>query len=146
MNQNALVYADSVLVPVSCDYLSLVGVKQVLKTLKNVREHLKHEVALLGVLPTFYDVRNSIARSCVESLTEHFGDRCLPPIRVNTKLREAPSVRKTIFEHAPESHGAHDYAALVERVRSLRGDARATEHAASYAPPPMKTIQLEAAP
>lgn len=147
MNQNALVYADSVLVPVSCDYLSLVGVKQVLRTLKNVREHLKHEVALLGVLPTFFDVRNSIARSCVESLEEHFEERCLNPIRVNTKLREAPSVRKTIFEHAPESHGALDYMGLVERVRALRGDPKATDHAARFTPSRVeRTTQLDASP
>lgn len=121
MNQNALIYADSVLVPVSCDYLSLVGVKQVMRTLKNVRELLKHPVHLLGVLPTFFDVRNKIARDAVAALTEHFGERCLPPIRVNTKLREAPSTKQTIFEHAPESHGALDYLALVDRVCALRG-------------------------
>jgi chromosome partitioning protein len=129
MNQNALVYADSVLVPVSCDYLSLVGVKQVLRTMRNVRDLLKHEVALLGVLPTFYDVRNKIARDSVASLTEHFGERCLPPIRVNTKLREAPSVRQTIFEYAPDSHGALDYMAVVDHVRRLRGDARLVDRA-----------------
>ena len=122
MNQNALVYADSVVVPVSCDYLSLVGVRQVLKTLKNVRTLLDHQVALLGVVPTFFDVRNKIGREAVEALEGHFGERCLPPIRVNTKLREAPSCKKTIFEHAPQSHGAMDYRALVERVVNLRGD------------------------
>jgi chromosome partitioning protein len=116
MNQNALVYADSVIIPVSCDYLSLVGVKQVLRTIKNVREMLKHDVAILGVVPTFYDVRNKIAREAVDALQAHFGDRCLPPIRVNTKLREAPSAKQTIFEYAPDSHGAADYLALVERV------------------------------
>ncbi len=121
MNQNALVYADSVLIPVSCDYLSLVGVRQVLRTLKSVRTLLKHEVQLLGVLPTFFDVRNTIARDAVKALTDHFGERCLPPIRVNTKLREAPSCKQTIFEHAPESHGALDYLALVERIVRLRG-------------------------
>ena len=144
MNQNVLVYADSVLIPVSCDYLSLVGVKQVLKTLKNVKEHLQHDVALLGVLPTFFDVRNSIARSCIESLEEHFGERCLTPIRVNTKLREAPSVRKTIFEHAPESHGALDYSRLVDRIRGMRGDTRALDHAANFSPPRIERAQLDA--
>jgi nitrogenase subunit NifH len=44
-------------------------------------------------------------------------------VRASTKLREAPSVRKTIFEHAPDSHGAEDYRALVEHVRRVRGDA-----------------------
>ena len=124
MNQNALVYADSVLVPVSCDYLSLIGVRQVLRTLKNVRTMLKHQVRLLGVVPTFFDVRNKISREAVSALTEHFGERCLPPVRDNTKLREAPSAKQTIFEYAPESHGALDYMGLVDHVRRLRGDAR----------------------
>lgn len=127
MNQNALVYADSVLVPVACDYLSLIGVRQVLRTLKSVRRLLKHPVHMLGVLPTFYDVRNKIGRESMEALQEHFGERCLPPIRVNTKLREAPSAKKTIFEHAPTSHGAADYLTLVEHVVRLRGDAGLVE-------------------
>ncbi len=123
MNQNALVYADSALLPVSCDYLSLVGVRQVLKTLKNVRELLHHDVRLLGVLPTFFDVRNRIAREAVDALESHFGERCLPPIRVNTKLREAPSAKQTIFEYAPDSHGALDYQRLVEHIAALGADA-----------------------
>ncbi|HJL14550.1 MAG TPA: ParA family protein [Sandaracinaceae bacterium LLY-WYZ-13_1] len=133
MNQNALVYADSVLVPVSCDYLSLVGVRQVLRTLKSVRTLLKHRVQLVGVLPTFFDVRNKISREAVDALTEHFGERCLPPIRVNTKLREAPSAKQTIFEYAPDSHGALDYLALVERIVHLRGDAAPVERVAAIA-------------
>ena len=127
MNQNALVYADSVLVPVSCDYLSLIGVRQVLRTLKSVRTLLKHRVQLLGVVPTFFDVRNKISREAVDALTEHFGERCLMPIRVNTKLREAPSAKQTIFEYAPDSHGALDYLALVDRVVRLRGDTALVE-------------------
>jgi chromosome partitioning protein len=142
MNQNALVYADSVVIPVSCDYLSLIGVRQVLRTLRHVRDLLKHEVAILGVLPTFYDVRNKIARDAVATLQEHFGERCLPPIRVNTKLREAPTARQTIFEYAPESHGALDYLHLVEHVRRLRGEAGLLDRAASGA----STVALAAAP
>ena len=119
MNQNALVYADSVIVPVSCDYLSLVGVKQVLKTLRNVRELLKHDVDIVGVLPTFYDARNRVARDAVEALRKHFGDKCLPPIRVNTRLREAPTAKQSIFEYDPECHGATDYRQLVQHVLSV---------------------------
>ena len=116
MNQNALVFADSVIVPVACDYLSLVGVKQVIKTIKNVRELLDHDIEVLGVLPTFYDVRNRIARESLDTLKRHFGEHCLPPVRVNTRLKEAPSVKQTIFELAPESHGAEDYRHLVRHV------------------------------
>ncbi|MDH5493465.1 MAG: ParA family protein, partial [Myxococcales bacterium] len=121
MNQNALVYADSVLIPVACDYLSIVGVKQVLKTLKSVHALLGHEVRILGVLPTFHDARNRISREALDTLTKHFGERCFAPIRVNTRLKEAPSVKQTIFEHAPSSRGADDYRRLVQSVLSGPG-------------------------
>jgi len=110
------VYADSLLVPVACDYLSLVGVRQVLRTVKSVRELLHHDVRLAGVIPTFFDVRNRISRDSLETLQKHFGDRCFSPVRVNTRLREAPSAKQTIFEYAPESHGAADYRVAVERL------------------------------
>lgn len=119
MNQNALMYANSVVVPVSCDYLALVGVKQVLRTIKNMREAFHHDLQLLGVLPTFFDVRNRICRDAVDALSKHFQDRYLPPVRVNTKLREAPSVKQTIFEYAPESSGATDYLCLVQHIMDL---------------------------
>ena len=119
MNQNAMVYADSVVVPVACDYLSLVGVKQVLRTIRNVRELLQHDVQLLGVLPTFFDVRNRISREAILTMREHFEGRCYDPIRINTKLREAPSAKQTIFEYAPKSHGAEDYMRLVQRVTAV---------------------------
>ena len=119
LNQNALVYADQILIPVSCDYLSLVGVQQVLRTVKHVNELLHHPVSIQAVLPTFFDVRNRIARDSVATLKDHFGDRVTHPIRINTRLREAPMERRTIFEYAPDSHGAEDYAALADRL--LRG-------------------------
>src|SRR5262249_54588952 len=75
LNQNALVFADGILVPVACDFLSLVGVRQVIKTVKNVNALLHHPVQIYGVLPTFYDARARICRDAVETLKEHFGDR-----------------------------------------------------------------------
>ena len=116
LNQNALVFADGILVPVACDFLSLVGVRQVIKTVKNVNGLLRHPVQIYGVLPTFYDARARICRDAVEILTQHFGDRCFSPIRAGTRLKEAPAQGKTIFEHAPESHASEDYRAVVERL------------------------------
>lgn len=120
LNQNALTFAREVVVPVSCDYLSLVGVKQILRTLRHVNEVLLHPVEVLGVLPTFYDVRNRISKEAVKALTDYFKDRVLPPIRVNARLKEAPSHKKTIFEYAPESHGAADYYAVVDALIKRR--------------------------
>jgi len=116
LNQNALVFADGVLVPVACDFLSLVGVRQVIKTVKSVNTLLHHPVQIWGVLPTFYDARARICRDALESLEKHFGDRCLSPVRQATRVKEAPASAKTIFEHAPDSNAAQDYARVVERI------------------------------
>jgi chromosome partitioning protein len=113
LNQNALSYADEVIIPVTCDYLALVGVKQVLRTIREVERHLHHAVRVSAVLPTFYDSRKRLACEVLEALQGHFKDKCLPPIRTSTRLAEAPSRRKTIFEHAPESKGAEDYARVI---------------------------------
>jgi len=133
LNQNALCYADSVLIPVSCDYLALVGVKQCINTLKNVHEHLKHPVNILGVVPTFYDARHKLAREVTETLSTRFGELCLSPVRANMKLREAPAARQTIFEYAPDSHGAEDYRAVVKAVVRATGSRQRPRPAAEAA-------------
>ena len=115
MNQNALVFAEGILVPVACDFLSLVGVRQVIKTVKNVNSLLHHPVEIYGVLPTFYDARARICRDAVDTLKQHFGDRCLSPIRSTIKIKEAPAQGKTIFEYAGDSNAAADYRRVVRR-------------------------------
>ena len=116
LNQNALVFADGILVPVACDFLSLVGVRQVIKTVKNVNALLHHPVQIYGVLPTFYDARARICRDAWGTMKEHFGDRCFQPVRATTKIKEAPSQGKTIFEYAEGSAAAADYQAVVDRL------------------------------
>ncbi len=116
MNQNALVFADAVLCPVACDYLSLVGVRQVLRTLKHVGTLLRHPVQLLGVLPTMFDPRANISHEAYDMLREHFGERCFEPIRQAARVKEAPARGKTILELAPSSDVAADYAAVVSKL------------------------------
>lgn len=123
LNQNALSYADEVIIPVTCDYLALVGVKQVLRTIREVERHLHHAVRISAVLPTFYDARTRLSCEVLDTLRGHFKDKCLEPIRTNTKLAEAPSCRKTIFEHAPTSHGAQDYGRVVNWLIARTGSA-----------------------
>jgi chromosome partitioning protein len=120
MNQNALVFADSVLVPVACDYLSLVGVRQVIKTVKNVNSLLHHPVQIWGVLPTFFDTRAKISREAVSTLRTHFGERCLPPIRAAIKVKEAPAQGQTLFEYASGTNAADDYEVVVDTILKSR--------------------------
>jgi chromosome partitioning protein len=123
MNQNALVFADGILVPVACDFLSLVGVRQVIKTVKNVNALLHHPVQIWGVLPTFYDARARICRDAIDTLKQHFGERCLSPIRATMKIKEAPAQGKTIFEYAPNTNAATDYRRVVEAIVNGHGSA-----------------------
>jgi len=134
LNQNALSYADEVIIPVTCDYLALVGVKQVLRTIKDVERHLGHAVRVSAVLPTFYDGRTRLAREVLETLQGHFKHKCLEPVRLNTRLAEAPSHRKTIYEYAPLSHGAADYNRVVDWVMSTNAHAATTIHPEPGAP------------
>ncbi|MEE2780032.1 MAG: ParA family protein [Myxococcota bacterium] len=119
LNQNALYFAEYVLIPVACDYLSLVGVKQILRTLRGIQEKLGHPITVMGVLPTFYDVRNRISHEVIRTLDRYFKDKVLQPIRINTRLKEAPSQQKSIFEYAPRSAGAEDYQKLVGTVEQI---------------------------
>ncbi|MEM9489719.1 MAG: ParA family protein [Myxococcota bacterium] len=126
LNQNALSYVDEVVIPVTCDYLALVGVKQVLRTIKDIERHLHHAVRISAVLPTFYDSRTRLAREVLSTLQGHFKAKCLKPIRMNTRLAEAPSHRKTIFEYAPQSNGAEDYNRVVDWLLATTANRAAT--------------------
>src|SRR5258708_10206293 len=80
INQNALVVADGLIVPVACDFLSLVGVRQVIKTVKNVNSLLRHPVQITCVLPTFYDARARICRDAVDPLKKHSAHHLPSPL------------------------------------------------------------------
>jgi chromosome partitioning protein len=129
MNQNALAFADAVLCPVACDYLSLVGVRQVLRTIKQVNRILGHSVSLWGVLPTQFDTRARICREALETLKQNFGDACLSPIHYVSRVKEAPSVGKTLFEYAPSSTATEDYWRVVEKLLSSAASASSPQAA-----------------
>jgi chromosome partitioning protein len=130
MNQNALVTADAVLCPVACDYLSLVGVRQVLRTVRHVNKLLGHPVKFWGVLPTMFDSRARICHEALGTLREHFDTRCLDPVHVAIKVKEAPSQGKTLLEYAPLANATADYLKVVDRLlREAQIDANQTYHA-----------------
>jgi chromosome partitioning protein len=119
LNQNALVAADAVLCPVACDYLSLIGIRQVLRTVKHVNKILNHPVNFWGVLPTMFDSRARICNEALDTLKKNFKDVCLDPIHFVIKVKEAPSVGKTLFEYAPNSSAAADYWRVIERLMQV---------------------------
>ena len=109
LNLNALEYAKEVFMPVSMDYLSLRGVKQVV-------ESLPEGIEITKVIPTFYDQRTKKSKEILEDLQLFFKNRVASPIRINVKLSECSSFHKTIFEYDPRSRGAQDYRELAEEI------------------------------
>jgi chromosome partitioning protein len=135
LTTNALVAADHLVVPVSCEYLPILGLKLFTETLERIRLRLGAPCNVLGYLLTMYDRRERITTEIESILRRRFGDALMPhPIRVNTRHKAAPSHRKTIFEFEPKSgRGRSDYEHLVDEV--LRRLAAQPAQAPTLIPP-----------
>ena len=124
---NALVAADSVIVPVQCEYLSLRGLVQLENTLSMVRENLNPLVEIKGILATMYDRRLLHSREAVEILKENFGGLVLnTKIRKTIRYAEAPVKGQSVLKYDPSGEAAEMYRDLAREV--LDG-AKARQHA-----------------
>ena len=114
---NALTAADSVLIPIQCEFYALEGLSKLLNTLHLVQQHLNPHLAIEGVLLTMYDGRLNLARQVAEETKSHFGDRVYNTIITrNVKLGEAPSFGKPIILYDIISTGAQNYMNLAGEV------------------------------
>lgn len=114
-NLNALMYAQQVIIPISVDYLAMVGAKQYMETVAEAKR-AGATVVVSAILPTFYDNRVRRSEEILEILKENFGSIVAEPIPINTRIAEAPNAKKTIWEYDPRSSGAKAYIKLIERV------------------------------
>lgn len=111
---NALSAADSVLIPVQCEYYALEGLSALLNTIEQVRGSINHELEIEGLLRTMYDGRNNLAEAVSDQLTENFGDRVYRTlIPRNIRVAEAPSYGLSVLRYDPNSKGALAHLALA---------------------------------
>jgi len=114
---NALVSADSLLIPMQAEYFALEGVSELMQTLDRVREGFRPELAIEGVVLTMYDERTNLAQQVTENLREFFGDKLLKTaIPRNIRLAEAPSHGKPVQVYDPRSRGAESYMDLAREI------------------------------
>jgi len=114
---NALTAADSVLIPVQCEYLPLEGLGQLLNTIKIVKERLNPKLDIEGVLLTMYDSRLRLSNEVADEIKRYFRDRVFEAkIPRNIKLSEAPSHGKPILLYDAKSPGAISYAMVAEEI------------------------------
>jgi chromosome partitioning protein len=114
---NALVAADSVIVPVQCEYFALEGVSELLDTLIRIRRTLNPKLAVEGILLTMFDERTNLSHQVRDDLRDFFGDQVFATvIPRNVRLAEAPSYGKPIFLYDPQCKGAESYLELAKEV------------------------------
>lgn len=124
---NALVAADSILIPMQCEYYALEGLSSLLDTIEQIRISVNPSLKLEGVLRTMYDSRNNLANDVSSELVEHFGEQVYRTIIPrNIRLAEAPSYGQPILQYEKNSRGSIAYLALAGEV--LRRDAKQSAH------------------
>lgn len=114
---NALTAADSVLIPIQCEYYALEGVTKLLESMRMVKSRINKDLDTFGVLMTMYDSRTSLSNQVVDEVRNYFGDKTFKTLIPRTvKLSEAPSFGMPVIEYAPNNKGAKAYRELAKEV------------------------------
>ncbi|MDG5789412.1 AAA family ATPase [Evansella sp. AB-P1] len=114
---NSLTAADSVLIPVQCEYYALEGLSQLLNTVRLVQKHLNHDLEIEGVLLTMLDARTNLGIQVIEEVKKYFREKVFQTIIPrNIRLGEAPSHGEPIITYDPKSRGAEVYIDLAKEV------------------------------
>ena len=115
--QNAFVYARQLLVPVSMDPMSLLGLASALGLAEDVRKKMRVKMSILGLVPTFFDARLLVARAVMETLDTKYGEiPVLPPIRSDTNVRKATASRAPVLQFDKRTRAAEDFLELAAEV------------------------------
>lgn len=119
---NALTAADTVLIPVQCEYYALEGLGQLLHTISIVKRHLNPALDIEGVLLTMFDSRLRLSNQVLEEVRNHFQERaCQTVINRNVRLAEAPSHGKPVLLYDAVSQGARNYLELANEILQRNG-------------------------
>lgn len=119
---NALTAANSVIIPVQCEYFALEGLGKLLNTIKIVQNRLNTNLEIEGILLTMYDVRLRLSNQVVEEVRTHFNDLVFNTIiQRNTRLSEAPSFGISVIMHDANSKGAINYLNLAREILVKNG-------------------------
>ena len=114
---NALIAADSVLVPIQCEFFALEGVSELMDTIDRIRDSFQHPLQVEGILLTMFDDRTNLTRQVAADLREFFGDQVFRTVIPRSiRLAEAPSFGKPILGYDPRSRGAESYIKLAKEI------------------------------
>jgi chromosome partitioning protein len=133
---NALVAADTVLIPMQAEYFALEGISELMDTVERIRAALNPELGIEGVVLTMLDERTNLAQQVMAELRNYFGDKvCAATIPRNIRLAEAPSHGKPALMYDPRSKGAESY---IRLAKELLG-----RHLAAAGEPPSASAEMD---
>ena len=126
---NSFTAADSVLIPVQCEYYALEGLGQLLNTINLVKKHLNKSLEIEGALLTMYDIRTNLSNQVVKEVKKYFDDRVYKTvIPRNVRLSEAPSFGMPITMYDPKSKGASSYEKLAKEFLKMEEAKEKAKH------------------
>lgn len=127
---NALVAADSVLVPIQCEFFALEGISQLLDTVDRIRDSFQHNLRIEGILLTMFDDRTNLTRQVAQDLKEFFADEVFKTVIPRSiRLAEAPSHGQPILAYDVRSKGAESYVKLAKEILANEQANRNTQSA-----------------
>lgn len=126
---NSFTAADSVLIPVQCEYYALEGLGQLLNTINLVKKHLNKSLEIEGALLTMYDIRTNLSNQVVKEVKKYFDDKVYKTvIPRNVRLSEAPSFGMPITMYDPKSKGARSYEKLAKEFLKMEEAKEKAKH------------------
>lgn len=142
---NALVAADSVIIPIQCEYYALEGLSALLATIRRVRDTLNPKLTIGGILLTMFDSRNRLSHEVAQEIRQHFGDQVFRSvIPRNVRISESPSHGLSVLDYESKSAGAQSYRALAAELNQ-RDSAVLDASANQASPSPVQDTLRKAA-
>ncbi|MFH1849567.1 MAG: ParA family protein [archaeon] len=116
LNQNAMLFAQEAFIPVTTDHLGYDALVKMTKVIETINKTFRHNIRITKVIPTMFDQRINTCKVHLDKISSLLYEATTIPVRVNSKLKEAPLEGKSIFSYAPQSTGAQDYMKITRTI------------------------------
>ena len=117
LTKNAILFSEEVIIPTSTDVLGYHALEKTIKTIQSINKLNNHKALVSLILPTLFDIRNKICIESLEKIRREFTPLLVSnPIRISSKLKEAPKAKMSIFNYDRHSSGAEDYEKFIKKV------------------------------
>jgi chromosome partitioning protein len=119
LNQNALLFANEAIIPVSTDFFGIDALQKMTQAIEAINSVFDHNLKITAVIPTMFDKRNNICKESLKKINKKYKEIITSPIRISSKLKEAPQFSKSIFEYAKNNRASKDYEDIVNKIDFL---------------------------